>query len=78
MADSPEPFPPNKKLNQSSNYLKYSGLAIQLLLAIGVFGWVGYKIDQWLQLKYPVFLLVLGFLAFAGMLYQVYRSINKD
>jgi F0F1-type ATP synthase assembly protein I len=78
MAESPEPSLPNKKQNQSNSYLKYSGLAIQLLAAIGVCGWIGYKIDQWLQMKYPVFMLVLGFLGFGGSLYQVYRSINKD
>ena len=78
MAESPEPSQPNKKQNQYNSYLKYSGLAIQLLAAIGVCGWVGYKIDQWQQLKYPVFMLALGFLGFGGSLYQVYRSINKD
>jgi F0F1-type ATP synthase assembly protein I len=78
MAESPEPSLPNKKQNQYNGYLKYSGLAIQLLASIGVCGWIGYKIDQWLQMKYPVFMLVLGFLGFGGSLYQVYRSINKD
>jgi F0F1-type ATP synthase assembly protein I len=78
MAGSREPSQPNRKQNQYNSYLKYSGLAIQLLAAIGICGWVGYKIDQWLALKYPVFMLVLGFLGFGGSLYQVYRSINKD
>lgn len=79
MADSPEPSQPNKKLSQFNNgYLKYSSLALQLLAAIGIFGWIGYQVDQWLSFKYPVFMIVLGFLAFGGMIYQVYRSINKD
>jgi F0F1-type ATP synthase assembly protein I len=78
MAESPEPSQPNKKLSQYNGYLKYSGLAVQLLASIGIFGWIGYKIDQWLGLKYPVFMLVLGFLGFGGMMYSVYRSLNKD
>jgi F0F1-type ATP synthase assembly protein I len=78
MADSPEPSPPSKKLNQYNSYLKYSGLAVQLLAIIAVSGWIGYKIDQWLDFKYPVFMLTFGFLGFGGMMYQVYRSINKD
>lgn len=77
MAESPDPSP-NKKLNQYNSYLKYSGLAIQLLAAIGVFGFLGYKIDQWLEIRFPAFMLLLGFLAFGGMMYQVYRSINKE
>jgi F0F1-type ATP synthase assembly protein I len=78
MADSPEPSLPNRKPSQYNSYLRYSGLAVQLLAIIGVSGWIGYKIDQWFNLKYPVFMLILGFLGFSGMMYQVYRSINKD
>jgi hypothetical protein len=70
--------PSRKKQKQSKTYLKYSGLAIQLLAAIAIFGYLGHKIDQWLELKFPAFMLLLGFLAFAGMMFQLYRSINKD
>jgi hypothetical protein len=62
---------------QVDSYLKYSGLAIQLLAAIGFFGWLGYKIDNYLSLKFPVFMLLLGFLAFIGMMVQLYRSLNQ-
>jgi hypothetical protein len=77
MAESPDPSQ-HKKQNQYNSYLKYSGLAIQLLVAIGVFGFIGYKIDQWLEIQFPAFMLTLGFLAFGGMMFQVYRSINKE
>jgi F0F1-type ATP synthase assembly protein I len=66
-----------KKPSQSSSYLKYSGLAVQLLGAIFVCGWIGSKIDQWLDMKLPVFMIVLGLLGFAGVMYQVYRSLNR-
>jgi len=77
-----DPQPPSqdkKKLNQSddNNFMKYSGLAIQLLAAIAVFGWLGHLLDNYLSFKFPVFMLLLGFLAFAGMMVQLYRSINK-
>ena len=66
------------KQKASNNYLKYSSLAIQLLAAIGIFGYVGYLLDRWLELEFPAFMLLLGFLAFGGMMYQLYRSINRD
>ncbi|WP_276367817.1 AtpZ/AtpI family protein [Chryseolinea sp. H1M3-3] len=69
---------PNKKLKTYNSYLKYSSLAFQLLAAIGVLGWLGYKLDQYLQIKFPAFMLLFGLIAFGGMMYQVYRSINKD
>ena len=67
---------PNRRSSQYNTYLKYSGLAFQLLAAIGVFGWLGYLLDKRLNLI-PLFTLLFGFLAFGGMMYQIYRSINK-
>jgi len=69
---------PNKKRKAYNSYLKYSSLALQLMAAIGVFGWLGYELDQYLNIKFPAFMLLFGLVAFAGMLYQVYRSINRD
>lgn len=78
MGQSQDPSQPRQKLNQYNSYLRYSGLAIQLLVVIAAGGFLGYKIDGWLDLRFPVFMLLLGLAAFAGMLYQVYRSINRD
>jgi hypothetical protein len=58
-------------------YLKWSGLAFQLLGGIGVFGWLGYKLDQHLALGFPVFMLLFGFLVFVGIMYQVYKSVKN-
>jgi hypothetical protein len=69
---------PNQKPKPYNNYLKYSSLGIQLLAAIGIFGWLGYLLDKQLRIQFPAFMLTFGFLAFGGMLYQVYRSIKSD
>ena len=69
---------PSRKQNQSNTYLKYTSLAFQLLAVIGVFGWLGHKIDGWLELQFPAFMLLLGFLGFGGMMFQIYRSINQQ
>ncbi|WP_267293046.1 AtpZ/AtpI family protein [Parachryseolinea silvisoli] len=75
--ESPDPSP-NLKSKPSNTYLKYSGLAIQLFGAIGLLGWLGYTLDQYLALNFPAFMLLFGFLAFGGMMFQVYRSIKRD
>jgi len=68
-----------KNLKQEANsYLKYSGLGLQLLITILAAGWVGYKIDEYLSFKFPVFMLVLGFAAFGGSLYQLYKKIKRE
>ncbi|HMG91922.1 MAG TPA: AtpZ/AtpI family protein [Chryseolinea sp.] len=74
---SQEPSP-NKKSKTYNSYLKYSSLGLQLLAAIGVFGWLGYELDHFLEIKIPAFTLLFGFAALGGMMYQVYRSINRD
>jgi len=52
---------------------------MQLLAAMFLMGWLGYLLDNYFALKIPVFMLLFGFAAFGGMMYQVYRSItNKD
>jgi len=68
----------NPKLKPYNSYLKYSSLAFQLLAAIALFGWLGYELDQFLQIKFPAFMLLFGFSVFGGMMYQVYKSINRD
>ena len=69
---------PSHKPKPRPTYLKYSGLAFQLFGAIGIMGWLGYKLDQYLGLKFPAFMLSFGLLAFGGVMYQIYRSINSD
>jgi F0F1-type ATP synthase assembly protein I len=78
MAPKPGALPPNKKLNRYNTYLRYSGLGLQLLLTIGVSGWLGYKLDQYVGNKYPLFMLLLGFMGFAGSMYNIYRSIKRQ
>jgi hypothetical protein len=68
----------SKGKEEVNAYLKYSSLAVQLLAAMGIFGWLGYKLDTYLDIQFPVFMLLFGFLAFAGMMIQLYRSINKE
>ena len=65
------------KHSNTNAFLRFSGLGIQLLIGIGLAAWLGHELDQRLQLTFPLFLLLFVFLAFGGMLFQLYRSINK-
>lgn len=66
----------NKK--QSNSFIKYSGLGLQMLVTLGVGAWLGLKLDQYLELKYPVFLITFIFVLFAGLMVMLYRNLNKD
>ena len=69
---------PNRKQKPYRSYLKYSSLAFQLLAAMFLLGWLGYLVDNYLALKFPTFMLLFGFTAFGGMMYQVYKSVMQD
>jgi F0F1-type ATP synthase assembly protein I len=61
-----------------NKFLKYSGLGIQLLVTIGLAAFLGLKLDQYLELKFPVFLLSFVLLSFGGTMYHLYRTLNKE
>lgn len=65
-----------KKQSQSNSYLKYSSLAFQLVFTIGAAGWLGYLLDAYLELRFPLFIIVFTISAFAGVIYKLYRSLN--
>ena len=67
-----------EKKDKSNSFIKYSGLGVQMLVTLGVGAWLGLKLDQYLNLKFPVFLITFIFVLFGGLMYQLYRTLNKD
>ena len=49
-----------------------------MLGGIGLAGWLGYLLDQYLALSFPVFMLLFIVIALAGMLYQMSRKLNEE
>jgi len=67
-----------KSKSNSNSYLKYAGLASQLLVLLLVLAWIGKKIDQYFQnetLYFTAFLTVIGLMAF---FYKVYLDLDRD
>ena len=62
-----------KKLNEIA---KYSSMAFQMvfIIAFGVFG--GIKIDKWLHLKFPLFTVILSFLAVLMAIYYFIKDVS--
>ena len=56
-----------------NNYVKYSSLAIQMVVLIVIFVWGGRKLDLLLSLKFPVFTLILSI---AGVFVAIYFAIK--
>ncbi len=66
------------KEKEPNSFLKYSGLGLQMLATLGIGAWLGVKLDEYLELKFPVFLITFVFVLFGGIMYQLYRTLNKD
>lgn len=67
----------NQKKKALNNYAKYSSIAFQMLFIIllGVFG--GVKLDEWLNLSYPVFTVILSIVSVILAIYYVVKDLLK-
>lgn len=74
-----QPTTNNKKPYRSnrSYLMQYAGLASQLMaaLALGVF--LGYKLDHWLQFSFPVFIWVLPLVFLIAMFVKIIKDTDK-
>ncbi|HEY1024776.1 MAG TPA: AtpZ/AtpI family protein [Sphingobacteriaceae bacterium] len=60
-----------------NNYVRYTGLGFQMIAVIGVFAFIGYKLDEWQQTKQPVYTALLSVIGVCAALYQVVRSLKN-
>lgn len=63
---------------QPNQFLKYSNLALQMGVTIGLAAWGGNKLDIHYHNKTPVFTIVLSLLGIAAALYLVLKDFIKS
>jgi len=66
--------PPEKRYR---DFARYSGLAFQMLVSIGLFTFAGYKIDQYRGSHTPLFTALLGLSGVLVALIQVVRALKN-
>jgi F0F1-type ATP synthase assembly protein I len=70
--------PPDNSENKGLYaYAKYSGLAFQMALIIGVMTWCGVKLDKVLGLSTPVFTIILSLLGVFAGIYTAIKDFIK-
>jgi hypothetical protein len=57
------------------NYIKYSGMAMSMAASLLLFAALGTKIDNLLQLKYPIFLSILSIASIAVSTYAIIKKV---
>ncbi len=68
----------NNSKRKTNAYLKYSGMASQLLVLILVAAWLGGKIDTYFHLEKRWFTAFMVLFFFSGWFYQLYRDVTKS
>ena len=73
---SKTPSGKRRKLAQINNYLKFSGLAFQMIFIMGLAAWVGHTVDKYFEFTIPVFTIIFVILSLVGILYSLIKSLN--
>lgn len=59
----------NKNKRPLFYYAKYSSLALQMVIIIGLGCFAGIKLDKWLNINFPIFTVSLTLFAVAAAIY---------
>ncbi|HET8861183.1 AtpZ/AtpI family protein [Marivirga sp.] len=65
-----------KKQKPYKNYLKFTGLAFQMLATIGAFVLLGQWVDSLQQTEKPYYTMGLSLVGIAISLYQIIKELN--
>jgi len=69
---------PNKEdKNFRNNFVKYTGIFFQMLVVIGLFAFIGYKIDEHRNSRTPIYTEGLSLVGFIISIYQVVKQLNN-
>lgn len=68
---------PPKELKKLDSFAKYSTMAFQMVIIIGLGVFGGIKLDEWLHLRFPLFTIVLSLAAVALSIYYMIKDLIK-
>jgi F0F1-type ATP synthase assembly protein I len=77
MENTPDQKPKPSREDNIKPYLKYSGLAFQMIGAMVLAAFAGMKLDKYFQTQNPWFTIVLLVLAVVASMVLVILSLNK-
>lgn len=58
--------------------MRYAGLAMQFFVAIGLGVFAGIKLDEWLNIAFPLLVWLLPLLMIIGMIVKIMFETNND
>jgi hypothetical protein len=73
----PNRLQPDKKRKPLEGYARYTNLAFQMFAIIGIGIFAGVKLDQWLNLQFPVFTLIFSILSVSAAIYSAIKDLLR-
>ena len=74
---SSKPKPDKQSRPPLESYARYSSLAFQMFAIIGLGIYGGVKLDQWLNLHFPVFAVLLSIISVGAAIYTAVKDLLK-
>lgn len=75
--NQPKTKPDKEKRPPLESYARYSSLAFQMFAIIGLGVYGGYKLDQWLEIGFPVFTVLMSIISVAAAIYTAVKDLLK-
>jgi len=66
-----------KEDKNAGSFIKYSAIGFQMLVTIGLFAFIGHKLDQNRQNNKPILTAIFSVFGVFIALYQVIKQLNK-
>ncbi|OJW84614.1 MAG: hypothetical protein BGO69_07785 [Bacteroidetes bacterium 46-16] len=63
--------------DKNGNIMRYAGLASTWLVSLLVAVWLGYKLDEWLKWKFPLFIILLPVVMLIALLWQIIKEFGN-
>lgn len=63
---------------QPNSFIKYSNLAIQMGIIIGLSAWGGSKLDAYFKTQEPYFTIIFSLIGISGSLYLVIKDVIAE
>lgn len=70
------PFMPRQN-NSSQDLLRYAGFAAQILVSLGIAVFVGLKLDDWMDISFPLLVWLLPLLVVSTMIFKLIKETSR-
>jgi F0F1-type ATP synthase assembly protein I len=65
-----------RRLKKSSSFFRFTTMGIQMLVTILLFVVAGNYIDKWVNLKFPLFTILLSLAGVVGSMFIILRRLS--